>query len=226
LSDHPEDFMIDSSSCLGAVAFEATCQLKVRFAPQGTGTRTATLQIAGNMGAGPAEISLSGTGGTLPQGPQGETGATGLQGEAGATGSQGSQGDTGSQGPAGQAGVTGSTGPAGESGKPGATGPQGPAGPKGEQGPRGLTATYVCHPRQRHGKYVQACFVSLRSAPGSAVKATLERRGVTYAKGAFGGSAASAGGLLLKASRKVPAGHYTLVLASKRGVNRQTVTIG
>ncbi|HTA13659.1 MAG TPA: hypothetical protein VK781_02230, partial [Solirubrobacteraceae bacterium] len=224
-SDHPEDFMIDSSSCLGAVAFEATCQLKVRFAPQGTGARTATLQIAGNMGAGPTEIALTGTGGTLPQGPQGATGATGTQGEAGATGSQGSQGETGSQGPAGQAGVAGSTGPAGESGKPGSSGPQGPAGPRGEQGPRGLTATYVCHPRRRHGKYVEACFVSLRSASKSAVKATLEHKGVTYASAAFGGSVASAGGLLLRANRPVPAGRYTLVLATKRGVSRQAVTI-
>ena len=34
-SDHPEDFLIDSSSCLGEVVFEGSCQLKVRFAPQG-----------------------------------------------------------------------------------------------------------------------------------------------------------------------------------------------
>ncbi|MFZ1154306.1 MAG: choice-of-anchor D domain-containing protein, partial [Solirubrobacteraceae bacterium] len=228
-SDHPEDFMIDSSSCLAALAFEGTCQLKVRFAPQGTGARTATLQIAGNMGAGATVISLSGTGGTLPQGPQGEPGATGA---TGAQGAAGQTGITGAQGIAGQTGATGLTGAAGETGKPGATGsqgvtgPQGATGPKGEQGPRGLTATYVCHPRQRHGKYVQACFVSLRSASKSAVKATLERKGIAYASGAFGGSAASAGGLLLRASRKVPAGRYTLVLTSKRGVSKQAVTIG
>ncbi|MGC2374173.1 MAG: choice-of-anchor D domain-containing protein [Solirubrobacteraceae bacterium] len=248
-SDHPEDFMIDSSSCLGAIAFEGSCQLKVRFAPQGTGTRTATLQIAGNMGAGATAIALTGTGGTLPQGPQGEVGATGSQGPqgetgaTGATGQQGSQGETGatglagekgqtgatgSQGLQGEVGATGSQGPAGEPGKPGATGPQGAqgsAGPKGERGPRGLTARYVCHPRQRHGKYKVACFVSVSSASKSAVKATLERKGVAYASGAVNGSTTAAG-LLLKASRRVPVGRYTLVLTSKHATSRETVTVG
>jgi len=231
-SDHPEDFLIDSSSCLGEVAFEASCQLKVRFAPQGTGARTATLQIAGDMGAGPTTIALTGTGGVLPQGPQGEpgaTGATGAQGEPGATGTTGAKGEagaTGFQGANGEAGPQGSPGRTGEPGKPGAVGPRGPAGAKGERGPRGLTATYVCHPRRRHGSYKEACFVSVRSASKSAVKASLERRGVVYASGTFGGSAASAGGLRLTASRKVLGGRYTLVLDSKQGTSRETVTIG
>jgi hypothetical protein len=189
-SDHPEDFLIDSASCLGEVAFEGSCQLKVRFAPQGTGTRTATLQIAGDMGAGPTSIALTGTGGTLPQGPPGETGATG------ATGAKGVAGMTG------------------------------PKGAKGVQGPRGLTATYVCHPRRRHGSYKEACFVSVRSASKSAVKASLERKGVVYAGGTFGGFAATAGGLRLTASRKVLKGRYTLVLESKQGTSRETVTVG
>jgi hypothetical protein len=231
-SDHPEDFLIDSSSCLGEVPFEGSCQLKVRFAPQGMGTRTATLQIAGDMGAGPTSIALTGTGGALPQGPQGEpgatgaTGATGAEGEAGATGATGEAGATGSQGAKGEAGAQGAPGQAGEPGKPGAVGPQGPAGAKGERGPRGLTATYVCHPRWRHGSYKEACFVSVRSASKSAVKASLERRGVVYASGTFGGSAASAGGLRLTASRKVVGGRYTLVLDSKQGTSRETVTVG
>src|SRR6185312_14628828 len=99
-SDHPEDFLIDSSSCLGEVAFEGSCQLKVRFAPQGTGARTATLQIGGDMGAGPTSIALTGTGGELPQGPQGDpgaAGATGAKGETGATGTRGATGEIGSQ---------------------------------------------------------------------------------------------------------------------------------
>ncbi len=96
-SDHPEDFMIGSSSCLGKIAFEQTCQLTVRFAPQSPGTSTATLQIAGNMGAGPTTIALSGTGGSLPQG---EAGAAGVSGK-------------GTQGPAGPAGPQGERGPAG-----------------------------------------------------------------------------------------------------------------
>ncbi|MGA7704853.1 MAG: glycine-rich protein [Solirubrobacteraceae bacterium] len=218
-SDHPEDFLIDSSSCLGEVGFETSCQLKVRFAPQGTGARTATLQIAGNMGAGPTTIALSGTGGTLPQGPQGEpgvTGAVGATGETGPGGTPGAKGENGSQGPAG---------PAGEAGKPGAVGPQGPAGPRGSQGPRGLTATYVCHPRRRNGSYQEACYVSVRSASASATKATLERSGVLYASGSFKASAARDGGLRLAASRKVSRGRYTLVLTSGLGTDRQTVTV-
>jgi hypothetical protein len=198
-SDHPEDFLVDSSSCLGEVAFEGSCQLKVRFAPQGTGTRTATLQIAGDMGAGPTSIALTGTGGALPQGPQGETGASG---------------------------TTGTNGVAGAIGSKGVAGATGPKGAKGERGPRGLTATYVCHPRRRHGSYKEACFVSVRSASKSAVRASLERRGVVYASGTFAGSAASAGGLRLTASRKVLDGRYTLVLESKQGTSRETVAIG
>jgi hypothetical protein len=215
-SDHPEDFMVDSSSCLGTVAFEQTCQLKVRFAPQATGTSTATLQIAGNMGAGPTTIVLTGTGGTLPQGPQGEVGIAGAQGQTGAAGAQGS---------AGQMGATGSAGPAGETGKPGVAGPQGPIGPKGERGPKGLTATYICHPRKRHGSYREACFVSVSSASGSAVNARLERKGVTYASWTATRSA-STDGLLLKASRRVPIGRYTLLLSSKHTTSSETVTVG
>ncbi len=88
-TDHPEDFMVDSSGCLGTIAFEASCQLKVRFAPQGMGTRTATLHITGNMGAGPTVVALTATGGALPQGaagPQGVKGAPGLRGKRGPRG--------------------------------------------------------------------------------------------------------------------------------------------
>ena len=92
-SDHPEDFLIGSSSCNGAIVFEQTCQLTVRFAPQAPGTSTATLQIDGNMGAGSTTIALSGSGGSLPQGPSGAD-------------------DKGAQGPAGPQGERGPTGPA------------------------------------------------------------------------------------------------------------------
>ncbi|HEY5193135.1 MAG TPA: choice-of-anchor D domain-containing protein [Solirubrobacteraceae bacterium] len=200
-SDHPEDFLIGSSSCLGAIAFEETCQLTVRFDPQETGASTATLQLAGNMGAASTVIDLTGTGGTLPQG------------EAGSTGSQGAKGETGATG---HIGATGPQGAPGEAGKVGATGPA---------GPRGLTATYVCHPRRRDGKYKEACFVSVRSASRTATKATVRRDGVTYASTTIN-HAAGAAGLLLKANRKVVAGRYTLVLTSNHGTSRETITIG
>ena len=92
-SDHPEDFLIGSSSCNGAIVFEQTCQLTVRFAPQAPGTSTATLQIDGNMGAGSTTIALSGSGGSLPQGPSGAD-------DKGAQGPAGPQGERGPAGPA------------------------------------------------------------------------------------------------------------------------------
>lgn len=216
-SDHPEDFLIDSSSCLGPIAFETSCQLRVRFVPQGTGTRTATLQIAGDIGAGPTEIALTGTGGTLPQG---EAGATGAAGAAGTNGAPGATGSTGGTGPTGPVGPAGPTGPTGEAGKSGA------AGPRGERGPRGLSATYVCHPRRRSNGRGSGCVVSVPSASKAAVTASLRRGGVIYARGSFSRPAASAGGLVLSAERKVPAGRYTLVLVSPTGaVSRQAVTV-
>jgi hypothetical protein len=218
-TDAPEDFLIGSSTCFGSIAYEESCQVTVRFAPQNEGTQTGTLRILGNMGAGATVVTLSGTGGTLPQGPQGDTGAQGAQGVPGA------QGATGEAGAAGQIGATGTQGPAGQAGETGDTGPQGPVGPEGERGPRGLTATYVCHPRQRHGKYKEACFVSVSTPTGAAAKAKVERDGVTYASATINRSAGVVA-LLLKANRKVPTGRYTLVLASKHGTSSETITIG
>ncbi len=91
-TDHPQDFLIDASSCLSQVAFEESCQLIVRFSPQAQGTRTATLQVASNAAASPTVVTVMGTGGTLPQGPSGapgQSGATGQNGPAGAAGKQG-----------------------------------------------------------------------------------------------------------------------------------------
>ncbi|HEY8304390.1 MAG TPA: choice-of-anchor D domain-containing protein [Solirubrobacteraceae bacterium] len=248
-SDHPEDFMVDSSNCLGTIAFEQSCQLKIRFAPQGTGARTATLRIVGNMGAGPTVVELTGTGGTLPQGPQGETGATGPQGPTGETGATGSEGPTGEKGATGTQGPTGGqgadgargeggvTGPQGSEGKAGATGPQGPKGdigaegaagasgaegPRGERGPRGLTAVYTCHPRRGHGKYKKACFVEIVSRNGLASSARLERGHLVYASGA-----STAGHrLALRVRRRVRPGVYTLVLRSNGTTTAESVTVG
>ncbi len=236
-TDAPEDFLIGSSTCFGAIAYEESCEVTVRFAPQNEGAQTGTLQILGNMGAGPTVVQLSGTGGSLPQGPQGpqgSTGATGAQGAQGATGAQGPQGATGAQGSTGATGAQGARGEAGAGGQAGAAGPQGPAGapgkqgpagPRGERGPRGLTATYVCHPRRRHGSYKEACFVSIRTPPGAASSARVQRDGVTYASATIAGAAGERA-LLLKAVRRVPAGRYTLVLSGRRGTSSETIAIG
>ena len=104
---NPGDFLIGSSTCSGAIAPRASCQVTVWFAPQAQGTRSATLDIASNDPSGPATLAVSGTGSPLAQGP---TVAIGPQGPAG---SQGPQGPAGPQGPQGIRGPAGPAGPAG-----------------------------------------------------------------------------------------------------------------
>ncbi len=85
-TDHPEDFLVESSTCGGLIAPGRSCQVVVAFAPQGQGARTATLQIASNDSSGGLSVSLTGTGGSLQQGAAGSTGpggATGPRGPAG-----------------------------------------------------------------------------------------------------------------------------------------------
>ncbi|MFI4992788.1 MAG: choice-of-anchor D domain-containing protein, partial [Solirubrobacterales bacterium] len=93
-SDHPEDFLIDSSSCQGPIGYQESCQLIVRFSPQAQGARTATLQVASNAAASPTVVTLMGTGGTLPQGPPGAPGLSGATGQKGPAGAAGKQGAT------------------------------------------------------------------------------------------------------------------------------------
>jgi hypothetical protein len=235
LSDAPEDFLIGSSTCLGQIAYEESCQLTVRFAPQATGAQTGTLELLGNMGAGPTVITLSGTGGTLPQGPAGPTGPTGPTGPEGPTGPTGGTGPTGPIGPVGpmgEPGPTGATGPkgatgeAGKNGADGAAGPQGPAGsagPAGKEGPRGKTVVYECHPRREHGKYKNACYVRVPPVSKSLTSALLTRHGTVYARAT--GALTAGRQLTLKVDRSVPAGHYTLVLVSKSGTTRRTIAV-
>ncbi len=239
-TDKPEDFLITSSSCLGPLAYEESCRLTVRFTPEQTGPQTATLQISSNAGAGPTSVTLTGTGGTLPQGPIGATGAEGKEGKEGPTGATGSQGATGATGTQAATGPQGTTGATGPQGSTGATGPQGPKGAKGKRGargPQGLTALYVCHKRELHGKYKKACFVQVLSASSSAVKATLSRNGVIYARGASDLDATADGGttshggagtdLELEASKPVPSGNYELTLISRSlATTTRTITVG
>jgi hypothetical protein len=95
----PRDFLITSDGCLGPISAGSSCTVGVGFAPQAQGARSASLQIASNDPNGPASVTLSGTGGQLPQGPPGQTGQTGQTGASGPTGATGA---TGPQGPAGQ----------------------------------------------------------------------------------------------------------------------------
>jgi hypothetical protein len=82
------DFQI-SDRCQSPVVVAASCEIGVRFAPQAQGASTATLSLSTNAPTAPAPVTLSGTGGTLPQGPQGIQGAQGPQGAAGPAGPAG-----------------------------------------------------------------------------------------------------------------------------------------
>lgn len=95
----PQDFVLTSDGCIGQVLAGASCTLTVAFAPQAQGARSATLVVASNDPKSPATITLSGTGGTLPQGAPG---VNGLPGTAGQQGPQGPAGKRGPQGPAGK----------------------------------------------------------------------------------------------------------------------------
>lgn len=97
----PGDFVVSSDGCRGGrllAGFDDACTIRVRFAPVGTGARTATLRIVDENSVAHT-VALGGTGGDLPAGPPGAAGVTGPQGPAG------EQGPAGPRGPAGATGA-------------------------------------------------------------------------------------------------------------------------
>jgi hypothetical protein len=74
--NNPSDYIV-RNGCGQAVAVSSACEITVRFAPQATGASSATLTISSNAINGSEVISLSGTGGQLPQGLPGARGAPG-----------------------------------------------------------------------------------------------------------------------------------------------------
>ena len=86
------DFLIGSSTCGGALASGESCALTVRFAPEGAGARSAVLQIIGDQSGSPSTVTLTGTGGSLPTGPQGPPGPRGATGPRGPRGAAGPRG--------------------------------------------------------------------------------------------------------------------------------------
>jgi hypothetical protein len=72
----PSDYIV-RDDCDQAVAVSNACEITVRFAPQATGASSATMTITSNAINGSEVISLSGTGGPLPQGAPGKPGASG-----------------------------------------------------------------------------------------------------------------------------------------------------
>ena len=91
------DFVI-SDRCQAPIAAGSSCELGVRFFPDAAGLSAAALSLHTNALTDPAPVALSGTGGSLPQGPvgpQGPAGATGTTGPKGARGATGARGRTG-----------------------------------------------------------------------------------------------------------------------------------
>src|SRR5439155_1485494 len=66
-----DDFFVGSSDCVGPLPPGASCQFRVRFAPQGQGARSAVMQIYTNAPGVHTDILLNGTGGPVPLRPKG-----------------------------------------------------------------------------------------------------------------------------------------------------------
>ena len=122
-------------------------------------------------------------------------------------------GGAGTPGPQGPAGPAGATGAAGLEGSRGPSGTVGPVGPIGPQGPAGQSAELKCvskiTSKHSHKKTIQVCKV-IKLPVGVAVKASLRRGGLVYARAraTIRGSAA----LHMRFVRAIPHGHYTLVI--------------
>jgi hypothetical protein len=58
---NPQDFP-GTTNCPNSLAVNASCTVSLRFRPQATGARSATLSIADNVAGSPQTVSLSGTG--------------------------------------------------------------------------------------------------------------------------------------------------------------------
>jgi hypothetical protein len=209
----------------------------VYFAPSAAGPRSATLSIPSDDPGGAQTVALSGTGGSLPQGPPGTPGAdgndgapgtpggNGRDGVPGTPGANGATGATGTPGANGQDGAPGKAGPTGPTGPTGATGPAGSAGPNGATGARGRPgrdARLTCEPSiHKRAATRIVCTVRYASGNGSAIAVRLLRRGVTVATGSY-----TRGRLRLTTSRPVPAGAYILRLFIRSGRKVKTVDAG
>ncbi len=227
------DFLVGSDTCLGSLAPGVSCELELYFAPQGQGTRTATLLVASNDYANsPLQIPLAGTGGSPPAGPEGPSGPQGPIGPEGSVGGQGPAGPQGSNGAQGSTGAPGSTGP---------PGPAGATGPKGSSGEIELVAcTTVTTTLQKDGRerkvHEQKCTSRLVSgtvtftASAASGRATISRGRVVYAIGASVPMGRADSQLVLTDLRPLRHGRYTLTVRDRRGrgwvAQRTHVTIG
>jgi hypothetical protein len=103
------DFLLAGGTCTpdAPVAVNGSCTIRVRFAPQAIGARTATLRLVDDDPATVTRV-VTATGVAATPGPQGIPGADGAPGATGAAGPAGSAGPQGPKGDPGT-GLTGAT---------------------------------------------------------------------------------------------------------------------
>jgi hypothetical protein len=199
VSGDVDDFLLTSENCTGTTVRSGT----------GAATPTCAVRVrfapsvAGSRTA-VLRVTSTATNGPLDVTLTGTGGAPGT-GAPGLAGENGAKGDTGVAGATGATGATGANGPAGLVGSAGATGPQGNAGKNGRDA--------VCTVKRTKGAPKVTC--KLTTAKGT--KATLTRLGRVYARGTTAAS--------LRATRRVPAGMYTLRYRSHGTAVTQRVTI-
>jgi hypothetical protein len=234
VGSHPEDFLDAADACSGeTIAPDATCIVKLRFAPSATGGRSAVLRVISNSAGGPLEVPLTGSGTTPPASGPGPSGPAGPEGPAGPAGPQGPEGQQGPAGPAGAtgengaAGPAGATGPAGAAGPAGATGAAGPQGLPGPQGPPGRDARVTCavpkKKTKKNNKVKVTCkVVYVTASSARTVRARLTRAGRTYARLSRRPIAGRRVQLRLAATSRLRAGRYRLVVVTGDGSGRLT----
>jgi hypothetical protein len=204
---NPDDFSISSQTCTAApVPVDASCSVRVRFAPDAVGARAAQLRIVSDAPTSPTTIPLSGTG----------TAASNGTGPAGADGANGADG---------AAGAEGAAGPPGPAGANGAPGPQGPAGPSGAAG---RNATVRCRIVGKKRKPKVRCTVKLATARAAVARLRLVRGSRTVAAGR---AVIRRGRATMQLAGAARAGRYTLVLRVEDGSHvagrlREPVALG
>jgi Collagen triple helix repeat (20 copies) len=198
VSGDVDDFLLTSEDCAGTTVHSGT----------GAATPTCAVRVRFAPSIAGSRTAVLRVTSTASNGPLDVT-LTGTGGAPG-TGTPGPAGENGAKGDTGTAGATGATGATGANGAAGTAGPAGVSGPAGPQGKNGRNA--VCTVKRAKG----APKVTCKLTAAKSAKATLTRLGRVYARG----TSAS-----LRATRRVPAGTYTLRYRSHGKAVTQHVTI-
>ncbi|HEX5923859.1 MAG TPA: hypothetical protein VFY45_08505 [Baekduia sp.] len=198
VSGDVDDFLLTSENCTGTTVRSGT----------GAATPTCAVRVRFAPSVAGSRTAVLRVRSTATNGPLDVT-MTGAGGAPG-TGAPGSAGENGAKGDTGAAGATGATGATGANGVAGPVGPAGATGPQGNAGKNGRDA--VCTVKRTKGTPKVTC--KLTTAKGT--KATLTRLGRVYARGTVAS---------LRATRRVPAGTYTLHYRSHGKAVTQPVSI-